>query len=52
MKALAHSSGYDSTDEELGDGGEGHQHRNRAKLRAARSEEFLDRGNDERRGGR
>jgi len=51
-EALAHSSGYDSTDEEPGDGGDGHQHRNRARLRAARSEEFLDRGNDERRGGR
>jgi hypothetical protein len=52
LKALAHSSGYDSTDEELGDGGDAHIHRNRARLRAARSEEFLDRANDDRRGGR
>ena len=52
FKALAHSSGYDSTDEELGDGGETHIHKNRQRLRAARSEEFLDRANDDRRGGR
>ena len=43
----AHSSGYDSTDEELGDA---HGHRTQARLRA-RSEEFLDRtNNDDRRG--
>ena len=42
----AQSSGYDSTDDELGDGGDAHGHlaRNRARLRA-RSEEFLDRAN-------
>ena len=48
----AQSSGYDSTDEELGDGGDAHGHltQNRARLRA-RSEEFLDRANkDDRRG--
>ena len=44
----AQSSGYDSTDEELGDGGDAHAHltQNRARLRA-RSEEFLDRANKE-----
>ena len=43
----AQSSGYDSTDEELGDGGDAHAHltQNRARLRA-RSEEFLDRANN------
>jgi len=51
-EALAHSSGYDSTDEELGDGDNTHLNKSRARLRAARSEEFLDRANDERRGGR
>jgi len=51
-EGLAHSSGYDSTDEELGDGGETQVHRNKQRLRAARSEEFLDRTNDDRRGGR
>ena len=48
----AQSSGYNSTDEELGDGGDAHGDltRNRARLRA-RSEEFLDRANkDDRRG--
>ena len=45
----AHSSGYDSTDEELGDA-HAHLTQNRARLRA-RSEEFLDRANnDDRRG--
>ena len=41
LQALAHSSGYDSTDEE--DGLEPH-HRGQGGLRGARSEEFLDRG--------
>ena len=48
LQALAHSSGYDSTDEE--DGLEPH-HRGNGGLRGARSEEFLDRRSPERRPG-
>ena len=61
FQALAHSSGYDSTDEEMEAGGDtadmisvrhGHGH-DRSRLRGARSEEFLDRPHlEERRGPR
>ena len=48
LQALAHSSGYDSTDEE----DTGHlEPQARPGLRAARSEEFLDRRSPERRPG-
>ena len=51
FQALAHSSGYDSTDEEeAGLGLEG-QPRGHTGLRGARSEEFLDRRSPERRQG-
>ena len=49
MQALAHSSGYDSTDEEEA-GLEAHT-RGQTGLRGARSEEFLDRRSPERRPG-
>merc|ERR1719394_8159 len=49
-RALAHSSGYDSTDEEMEAGGDTadmisvrHDRGDRSRLRGARSEEFLDR---------
>ena len=48
LQALAHSSGYDSTDEE--DTGP-LEPQARGGLRAARSEEFLDRRSPERRPG-
>ena len=49
FQALAHSSGYDSTDEE--DPGLEPHTRGHTGLRAARSEEFLDRRSPERRPG-
>ena len=49
LQALAHSSGYDSTDEEE-PGLEAHT-RGQPGLRGARSEEFLDRRSPERRPG-